>query len=218
MKIKWLGHSSFLITAEGGIRIITDPYVPGAYDGAVGYGKITEKADVVTVSHEHADHNGVAELPGSPQILKGRGPFTVKGVRISGFDVFHDASRGRERGTNTVFLYELENLRVAHLGDLGHLPDDATIKAMGRVDVLLVPVGGVFTIDARQAARVVQLLNPKVVIPMHYKTVRLGFQIAGVDEFINLAPNPKRIGSSEVEITSSGLPKTGETWVLEPAL
>jgi L-ascorbate metabolism protein UlaG (beta-lactamase superfamily) len=218
MKIKWFGHSAFLITADDGTRVITDPYVAGAYDGAVGYRKITERADAVTVSHEHPDHNGSAGLPGSPQILKGRGPFTVKGIRITGFDTFHDSSQGQERGRNTVYVYEVDNLRIVHLGDLGHIPDDATLKALGRVDVLLVPVGGVFTIDSVAAHQLTRLLNPKVVIPMHYKTLKLGFQIAGVEEFIKLAPNPRRIGSSEVEISLARLPEATETWVLAPAL
>ncbi|MEO0068480.1 MAG: MBL fold metallo-hydrolase [candidate division WOR-3 bacterium] len=218
MKIKWLGHSAFLITADAGTKIITDPYVPGAYDNAVGYKRISEKADVVTVSHEHPDHCGSANLPGSPQVLKGTGPWTVAGIKISGIDTFHDKSGGRERGRNTVFVYEVDNLRIVHLGDLGHIPDEATLKALGRVDVLLIPVGGVFTIDAQEAAKLVSLLKPKVVIPMHYKTPSLSFQIEGVDGFLRVAPNSKRIGKSEVEISLASLPDATETWVLEPAL
>ncbi len=218
MKLKWLGHSAFLITADTGTRIITDPYVPGAYDNAVGYKRIGERADVVTVSHEHPDHCGSANLPGNPQVLKGNGPWTIAGMKISGIDTFHDKSGGRERGRNTVFVYEVDNLRIVHLGDLGHILDEATLKALGRVDVLLIPVGGVFTIDAREAEKLTELIKPRVVIPMHYKTPRLGFQIEGVDGFLRLAPNPKRIGSSEVEISLDSLPAGTETWVLEPAL
>ncbi len=218
MEIKWLGHAAFLLTTADGTRIITDPYVPGAYDGAVGYAPIKEFADIVTVSHDHADHNGVRDLPGSPQVIKGAGEWTVKGVKISGLDTFHDPSQGRERGRNTVYVFETEGLRVAHLGDLGHIPDERTVKALAGVDLLLVPVGGVFTIDARQAAELVGKVSPRVVIPMHYKTAKLGFAIARVDEFAKLAPGVKKTGRSAVEVKPATLPEQTETWVLEPAL
>ncbi len=218
MEIKWLGHAAFLLTTGTGTKVITDPYVPGAYDGAVGYAPINEFADIVTVSHDHADHNGVRDLPGSPEVVRGKGNWTIKDVKISGVDTFHDPNQGRERGRNTIYLFETEGLRVAHLGDLGHIPDDATLKALGRVDILLVPVGGVFTIDARQAGELVRKINPRVVIPMHYKTPKLGFAIARVEDFFKVAPGVKRMGSSAVEVKVATLPKETETWVLDPAL
>lgn len=218
MKVKWLGHAAFLFTTDEGLKILTDPYVPGAYDGAVGYGKIQEVADIVTVSHEHADHNGARDLPGRPQVLKGEGEWTIKGVKIKGVATFHDPVKGKERGTNTVFIYDVDNLRLVHLGDLGHIPDKAVLSALGRVDVILVPVGGVFTIDAHQATELVRLVKPRLVIPMHYKTPKLGFSIAGVDEFLKLAPGVKQTGKSEVEVKSEMLPAETETWVLLPAL
>lgn len=218
MKVKWLGHAAFLLSAEEGTKIITDPYVPGAYDGAVGYSPIKEMTDVVTVSHDHADHNGTNQLPGSPQIIKGKGAWTVKGIKISGIGTFHDPNSGRERGRNTVFVYEIDRVRVVHLGDLGHIPDEATANSIGRVDVLLIPVGGTFTIDAEEARQVVALLKPRLVIPMHYKTPKLGFAIAGVEEFLKLASGVKRTGQSEVAISAANLPEETETWVLVPAL
>ncbi len=217
MKIKWLGHAAFLFTAADGTKVLTDPYVPGAYDGAVGYGKIQETVDVVTVSHSHPDHSGAGGLPGSPLVISEPGERSVKGIKVFGLATFHDRSQGKERGKNIVFVYEVDGLRLVHLGDLGHIPDRATVQALGQVDVLLVPVGGVFTIDAREAQEVVRLLKPRVVIPMHYKTQRLGFQIAGVDEFLKLCPEVRRIGSSEVEVLPATLPTGTETWVLNPA-
>lgn len=218
MRIKWLGHAAFLFTAEDGTKILTDPYVPGAYDGAVGYSPINEKADLVTVSHDHADHNGTNQLPGSPQIIKGKGTWTVKGIKITGIGTFHDHKGGRERGVNTVFVYEIEQLRLVHLGDLGHIPDEATAKSIGRVDILLIPVGGTFTIDAKEARQVVDLLKPRLVIPMHYKTPKLGFAIAGVEEFLKLSSEVKRTGQSEVALSPTNLLEKTETWVLVPAL
>ncbi|MGQ9678719.1 MAG: MBL fold metallo-hydrolase [bacterium] len=218
MKVRWLGHASFLFTTEKGITVLTDPYVPGAYDGAVRYGKIEAVADIVTVSHEHADHNGVRDLPGSPQVVRGSGEWELKGIKIQGISTFHDQKEGRDRGTNTMFCYEMDNLRLVHLGDLGHIPDENVVKALGRVDIIFVPVGGLYTIDARQAVEVVKLLNPRLVIPMHFKTPKLGFNIARVDEFLKLAPRGKELGKSEVEVKAESLPAETETWVLLPAL
>jgi len=218
MKVKWLGHAAFVLTAADNTRLITDPYVPGAYNGAVGYGPIQEAVQGVTVSHEHADHNGVQGLPGKPQVIRGKGEFTVGKVKITGVDSYHDNSAGSQRGTNTIFRFEIDGLVLCHLGDLGHLLPGATAKALGRVDVLLVPVGGFFTIDATEAQAVTRQLGPRVVIPMHFKTPKLDFAIAGVDDFLKGQKNVKRIGRSEVEIVSAQLPKETETWVLEPAL
>ncbi len=218
MKFKWLGHAAFVLTADDGTKIITDPYTPGAYDGAVSYDRITEKADVATVSHDHADHNGTSLLPGKPEVLKGAGEFTIKTAKVRGVETFHDPSQGAERGKNTIFLFEIDGLRVVHCGDLGHIPDEKTLKKLAGVDILLVPVGGLFTIDAREAMQLVELLKPKLVIPMHFKTYKLGFQIAGVDEFARLAPKVKRINKPEVEITAETLPPETETWILEHAL
>lgn len=218
MKVKWLGHASFLFTTEKGITVLTDPYIPGAYGGAVRYGKIEEVVDIVTVSHEHADHNGVRDLPGSPQMVKGTGEWELKGIKIQGIGSFHDPTEGKERGSNTIFRYEMDHLRLVHLGDLGHILEQTVVKAVGKVDILFVPVGGVYTIDARQAAEVVKLLAPRIVIPMHFKTPKLGFNIAGVGEFLNRAPRGKELGKSEVEVKAETLPAETETWVLLPAL
>ncbi len=218
MKVKWFGHAAFLLTADDGTKIITDPYVPGAYDGAIGYAPIRELADAVTVSHDHADHNGSAELPGNPQVLKGKGNWSVRGIKIFSLETFHDKSKGRERGRNLIFVYEIDQIKLTHLGDLGEIPDEGTIKAIGQPNVVLIPVGGTFTIDAKEAKRVVDLLKPQVVIPMHYKTPKLGFDIASVDVFLRLAPRVKRVGRSEVAISLTGLPGESETWVFEPEL
>jgi len=218
MKARWLGHSAFLLSAADNTRIITDPYVAGSYDGALGYGPITETADGVSISHDHPDHGGQDSLPGSPKLVKGTGEHSVGSVSISGFQTWHDASKGSQRGENTVFVYEMDGLRVCHLGDLGHTLDDRTAGGIGQVDVLLVPVGGFYTIDAREATEVARQLGAKVIIPMHYKTAKLGFDIAGVDGFLSGRENVKRIGGSEVEITKDNLPAEPEVWVLEHAL
>jgi L-ascorbate metabolism protein UlaG (beta-lactamase superfamily) len=218
MKAKWLGHSAFLLSAADNTRIITDPYVAGSYDGALGYGPITETADGVSVSHDHPDHSGQDALPGNPKLVRGLGEHSVGSVTIKGFRTWHDASKGAQRGENTVFVYEIDGLRVCHLGDLGHLLDEKTAGDIGQVDVLMVPVGGFYTIDAKEATEVARLLGAKVVIPMHYKTGKLGFDIAGVEGFLSGKDNVNRIGGPEVEITKDNLPPEPEVWVLEHAL
>lgn len=213
MRIKWLAHSAFLLTASDGTRIVTDPYKPG---GGIAFGPITEPADFVTVSHDHFDHNDVAGVPGKPKAIRTSGSHMAGEVSVTGFDSFHDDKRGAQRGKNIIFVFEDAGLRVAHLGDLGHVPTEQA-KAIGRVDVALIPVGGFYTIDPATAHRTAELLGARVVIPMHYKTGKLGLSIVGVDEFTRGRANVKRFGV-EVEVAADKLPSAPEIWVLEHAL
>jgi len=213
VKVKWLAHSAFLLTASDGTRIVTDPYKPG---DRITYGPITEPADFVTVSHDHFDHNDVAGVPGKPKAIRASGSHKASGVSVTGFDCFHDDEGGARRGKNIIFVFEDAGLRVAHLGDLGHVPTEQA-KAIGRVDVALIPVGGFFTIDPMAAHRTAELLRTRVVIPMHYKTGKLGLPIVGEEEFTRGHANVKRLGT-EVEVSIGSLPATPEIWVLEHAL
>jgi L-ascorbate metabolism protein UlaG (beta-lactamase superfamily) len=218
MKIKWYGHSAFLFTASDGTRVITDPYVPGSFSGAIRYGPIRDEAAAVTVSHHHQDHDGTARLSGKPKVIEGNGRFTAGRFEITGVNTFHDARNGAERGRNTIYVFESEGVRVCHCGDLGHVLSPAQAAAIGRVDVLIVPVGGTFTVNAAEAHRVADILRPRVVIPMHYKTTKLGFDIAGVENFLAGQQDVKRAGKSEVEVEAGTLPAATEIWVLEHAL
>ena len=218
MFIKWLGHSAFLLTAAGGTRIITDPYVSGSFNGDIQYGPIREAADAVTVSHHHQDHDGVSGLPGRPKVYEGKGSFKAGSVSIAGVETFHDQNQGAQRGRNTVFIFEAEGLRVCHCGDLGHVLSPQQVAAIGRVDVLLAPVGGTFTVDAVGARRVAAQLAARITIPMHYKTDKLGFSITGVGEFTRGQANVRRLGQAEVELSTAKLPVAPEVWVLEHAL
>jgi len=216
MKIQWLGHACFLLTAEGGTRIITDPYTPGAF--GLDYGPIAEEADIVVVSHEHADHNDVAQVKGNPTVVRGAGSHEAKGIRFKGVASAHDPSGGSQRGENTIFCFAVDGVNVCHLGDLGHDLDDRAVAEAGPVDVLLVPVGGNFTIDAAAANRVCNKLNPKMVIPMHFKNERCpNFPVAGVDEFEGMRPSVKKLDGSEVTVRKEELPSAVETVVLRPA-
>jgi L-ascorbate metabolism protein UlaG (beta-lactamase superfamily) len=175
-KLTWYGQSCFLLETAAGTRIVMDPIPKGiGYELPQGL-----KADVVTISHEHFDHNNLGFVTGKARVIRGltadkkgwaRVDEKVKDVSIRSVGVYHDGERGAARGLDTVFIFEVGGVRIAHLGDLGHVLNDDQLAAIGAVDVLLVPVGGKFTIDALKATRVVEQLRPRImVIPMHYKT------------------------------------------------
>ena len=218
MKIKWYGHAAFLITSDQGVKIITDPYESGAYGGQLAYGQIKDQSDIALTSHDHADHNDTKSLPGSPQIVKNSGSKTVKGISFKGIPTYHDSSKGSERGTNTIFTFSVDGIRVCHLGDLGHILSEKELVEIGPVDILLIPVGGYFTIDSKEATRVAEQLKAKVLIPMHFKTEKCGFPIAPVEDFLKGKPNSRRPGTSEVTFDKTTLPHQMEVVVLEHAL
>ena len=215
MKIKWLGHASFLITSDSGTRLITDPYTTG---GNLSYGEIEESADIVTMSHNHFDHNNVAAVRGNPEVVKGAVTKEIKGIKINGFPTYHDKSGGSERGDNTIFCFEIDGIRVCHLGDLGHQLDDKQVAELSKVDILLIPVGGFYTIDAKVATEVCNRLKPKVIIPMHYKTDKCGYPIAGVDGFLQGKQGVSRLDASEIEFKPGELPASTQIIVLKSAL
>jgi len=213
MKIKFLGHAAFLITSEKGVRIITDPYKPGCFDGGIKYAPITEEADIVTISHEHDDHNSTS-INGRPEFVRNPGKNTIKDILINGTQTFHDTGGGAERGMNTVFKMTIDGMNVVHLGDLGHPLSDETVKKIGDVDILLIPVGGYFTIDAETADGIARKLRPKIVIPMHFKTDKCGFPIASIDDYAENRDVKKVDG--EFEISKENLPNIVTTYVLTP--
>lgn len=215
MTIKFLGHACFLITSSDGVRTITDPYEPGGFGGQIGYGSITDSADVVLVSHDHADHNYVQGVPGNPTVVKGSQE--VKGVTFTATSTFHDDSGGSQRGANTIFTFEVDGLRVCHLGDLGQLLTQQQVESIGAVDVLLVPVGGTFTIDAQEAEQVIAQLQPKVIIPMHYKTPKVGLPIGSVDKFLAGKDNVERLADSSLALSVEDIGPQQHIIVLEPA-
>src|SRR5271157_5621577 len=169
MKIKWLGVASFLITTESGVRIIVDPYKTG---GPIKSEEYTGPADIVTVSHEHGDHNNTAVIKGNPVIVKGAKTVEVKGIKFNGVAAFHDEVQGKKRGPNICFYFDVDGLRVLHLGDLGHMLSDEQLAQVGKVDILLTPVGGLWAIDAATAWEIANKLPAKLVIPMHYHDER----------------------------------------------
>ena len=213
MKIKYLAHASFLITADDGTKIITDPYTAGQ---GFKYAPIDEAADIVTVSHDHGDHNNVAGIKGNPQEV--RESTTVKGISIKAVPTAHDEKGGSERGKNTVMCLVVNGVRVVHLGDLGHLLTDNQVVEIGKVHVLLVPVGGFFTIDAAAAKEVADQVRARVIIPMHYKTEKCELPIGGVEDFLKAKDNVTKVDGSELEFTVPTLPTGPQIMVLKPSL
>lgn len=164
MQLTWMGHSCFLMESQTGTKLLTDPP-----DEATGYNIAPQEVDAVTSSHAHHDHSNFALAPGARRIT-GLGKTVVGDMEIEGFPSCHDNQNGALRGGNILYKITTDGLRLLHAGDIGVLPDEATLKAIGKVDVLLVPVGGVYTIDAQGARELANILHVNVLIPMHYKT------------------------------------------------
>ncbi len=208
MDITWLGHSCFRIKGSHA-TVITDPYPP-----TLGYSLGKVAARVVTISHQHPGHSYVQGISDEPRVVAGPGEYEIGGVLIIGIPTFHDGTGGKERGKNTAYLMEIDEVTVCHLGDIGHVLTTEQAEELDNVDVLLLPVGGVSTINATMAAEVVRQIEPKIVIPMHYKTEALTRELDPVDRFL------KEMGAKEIEpqpklsITKQSLPLSMQVFLL----
>lgn len=216
MIIRWLGHSCFRITSAEGRTLITDPYDVEAYKGSLLYAPLDEAPDVVTISHRHADHANIAILKGAPEVVEARATQFAAGFSIRGISTYHDDQDGDVRGDNTIFRIIVDEISVCHLGDLGHELNQTRVEQIGEVDVLLVPVGGIFTIDADQATRVMEQLRPAITIPMHFRNDRCLFGIDTVDRFLAGKPDVEMAAGSEIEVAKDNLPASPKIIVLEP--
>lgn len=181
MNIRWLGHSCFVLTESTGTVIVTDPY-----GKEVGFSMPSVKADAVTVSHKHFDHCNVKAVSGNPTVLDSVGSYEINGVHIVSFLTYHDEENGKKRGENNVFSYRLDGVDVCHLGDIGQPCSARICDAIGSVNVLLIPVGGNYTIDAETAKDYVEKIMPDIVIPMHFKTEDCVIDIDELDAFLDL--------------------------------
>lgn len=179
MNIKWYGHSCFLLTSESGVSILTDPPAP-----EVGYNVRGVECDAVTVSHSHFDHCYLPAAAGEPAVITEAGEHEVKGIKIIGFPSFHDKEQGAKRGGNMMYLYEIDEMRILHAGDVGDQLTREQILEIGKVDVLLVPIGGKYTLDYLEAREFANSLRPSVVIPMHYKTASCTIDIDDCERFV----------------------------------
>lgn len=204
MIITWQGHSCFKLqdkVGPDGITLITDPF-----NKEIGLKPPNCEANIVTVSHDHEDHNNVGTLRGNPFIIDCAGEFDVKGVFVEGIDSHHDDKEGALRGKNIIYRIEIDDISVVHLGDLGAVLTDAQLEKLAGTDILLIPVGGKYTLDAKLAVEVISQLEPRIVIPMHYKTDDLKLDVDPVEKFIKeLSIEPTR--EDKLKISKKDLPQ-----------
>lgn len=190
MDIKYLGHSSFQIKTKEA-RVVTDPYESG-----IGMKFPKTEADIVTISHHHGDHNNVKGIAGDPLVIDWPGEFEKQGVRIFGYKSYHDKEKGAKRGENNLYKFEAEGIAVLHCGDLGFVPDDAFVDNIGIVNILMIPVGGFYTIDPDEAVSLIKKVEPHIVIPMHYNHPSLKQETFG--ELATLQTFLEKMGATDV--------------------
>lgn len=204
MIITWQGHSCFKIQDKigpDGVTVICDPF-----NKDVGLKPPNCEANIVTISHNHSDHNNVSSLRGKPFVVDCAGEYDHQGVFIEGIDSYHDAKEGKERGKNIIFRLEVDDISVVHLGDQGGALNDDQIEKLAGTDILLIPVGGKYTLDAKMAVEVISQIEPRIVIPMHYKVEGLTLDIDPVDKFIKeLGIEPMR--EEKLKISKKDLPQ-----------
>ncbi|HUD18917.1 MAG TPA: MBL fold metallo-hydrolase [Patescibacteria group bacterium] len=215
MDITYFGQSSFRLRGKSA-TVVIDPFDPGAV--GLKFPKHTE-ADIVTVSHDHKDHNAVSEVEGSPFVVNGPGEYEIKGVGVVGMSVFHDDQKGAVRGKNTIYRIEIDGLSIVHLGDLGHTLSSEQVDELDGVNILLVPVGGFYTIDAARAVQIIRDIEPSIVIPMHYKTEglnpKLGDVLAPLSVFMKEIGKEGIVPQPKLSITKDKLPAEMQVVVLE---
>lgn len=214
MDITYLGHSSFKIRGKH-VTLITDPYT----EESVGI-KFPKNltADIVTISHDHDDHNASSIIGGPPYVIKGPGEYEVKGIPVFGISTYHDGQKGANRGLNTMYRIEVDSLTILHAGDLGHTLTDATLEEIGSVDILLIPVGGHYTIDAKTAAAVVHEVEPSIVVPMHFGRPDLNQKVfsklTSLETFLNEMGKADVVPQSKITMTKDKLPSEMQVIVL----
>jgi len=214
MDITYLGHSSFKIKTKTAI-VVTDPFS----GEMVGFRFPKTEANIVTVSHSHPDHSAVAAVEGDPFVINAAGEYEVKGVSIFGYQTFHDLHSGAERGKNVVYVIEAEGLRICHLGDLGAELSSKTLEELSEIDVLMVPVGGEFTLGPHEAAELVSQIEPRIVLPMHFQAEGLKKEtfasLQPVENFLKEigANNPERL--EKLSLTKDKLPEETKVVLLE---
>jgi len=209
LEITWYGHACFRLR-EGNVIIVTDPY-----DKGLGYTVPRLRADVVTSSHPVPGHATVDTVKGEPKVFSGPGEYEVRGVFITGIPTWHAHKRGRPDERNTVFLFDFDGLTVCHLGDLGHLLSEEQAAAIGEVSVLLIPVGGGRTLDASKAVEVISQIEPRIVIPMHYRTPVYVHKLDGIDRFLRAMGVSNPEVQDVLKVSTSTLPEETQLVVLD---
>ncbi|MGE5560166.1 MAG: MBL fold metallo-hydrolase [Chloroflexota bacterium] len=209
MRIRWLGHACFRIECACGLSFAIDPYAD-----SIGYPALHILADYVAKSHGHDDHANISAVQGAKQVFDAAGEYHVGGVTVRATLTPHDDVGGAKRGPNLVFTFDDGDIRFCHLGDLGSTLTPEQLTSIGRVDVVCVPVGGVYTVDAAGAAAVCNQLKPRVVIPMHYRVGKLVYKLAEVNPFVQAMGGAEQLATNELELTRQSLPASRQVMVL----
>lgn len=213
MKISFLGHSCFRLRSKQGIVII-DPF-----DDYVGFSLSRRKADIVCCTHQHKDHCDLSKIKGKPFLIEAPGEYEVGGIQVMGTKLYHDDKKGEKRGKITAYVVKIGGVKVCHLGDLGHELSEKQVDQIGEVDVLILPVGGEFTIGPKTAVKVMGQIEPRVVIPMHYKTKHHSdkfLKLAQLDEFLKEADmEGVTLKKDEYKVRSSSLPEETQLIILK---
>jgi len=207
LQIRWHGHACWEITNK--LTLVTDPH-----DGkSIGIPAPNVAGDVILVSHDHYDHNSVktVEKEGSKVVTDER-KRTINEIEIKGIESFHDECKGTKRGSNIMFKFVVDGIKFCHLGDLGHLLDEEALEKIGEVDILFIPIGGTFTVDDKEAWEIIKKINPKIIVPMHYKIGGLSLPIAGIDAFLEQSKYTVNHVGNEIEIDKEDLPDEPEVW------
>ena len=213
MEIVWLGHSCFRIRGREA-TVVTDPCPPSS-----GYAIGKPTADIVTISHNHDSHNYLKAIAGSPTVLINTGEYEIHGAFVTAISTYHDVEKGAERGKNLAFVIEMEDIKVCHLGDLGHTPSAEQVEEMVGSDVLLVPVGGKTTIDGAQAAEIVSLLEAKLVVPMHYRTeTSKDKELDSAERFLKEMQVTSVEPQQKLSINRSAIPSETQVVILDPRI
>lgn len=204
MYITWLGHACFKLqdkTGSDGITIVTDPF-----NSTTGLKPPRLEADILTISHGHHDHSNREAVKGNPFVIDTAGEYEIKGVAIEGVEAFHDDKKGGERGKNIIYRIDMDDITVVHLGDLGQTLEPKQLESLVGADILMIPVGGKYTLDAKKAVEVVSQIEPRIVIPMHYKVPGLKLDIDGVEKFVKeLGLKPRQ--EDKLKISKKDLPQ-----------
>ncbi len=217
MQIIWHGQSCFQITvnqAKNGQRtIVIDPF-----DETLGLRVPKLEADILLVTHSHHDHNNVKAVGGNPFLISGPGEYEAEDIFIQGIPAFHDKAKGKSQGENTCYTIEAEEIRLCHLGDLGQSElTEQQLQALGEIDILMVPVGGIYTIDGEGASKIISQIEPKIVIPMHYSLPKLKIKLEGIEKFLKVMGKKEIESLGKLSIKQKELPREEmEIVVLNP--
>lgn len=217
MKLKWLGHSSFLLTSSSGVKVLTDPY--RSFFPIFRYKPIRLAVDIITISHGHFGHSKTWGFPGNPVVVRESRSHSPKGIEILGISSFHDDFEGKRRGSNIIYRFSMDDIRLCHLGDLGHILTASQVGQIGKVDVLMAPVGGISTAGVEAIEAVCHQLRPRVIIPMHFRTNKTLIPLKTAEDFLRRWDETRvqRLKLKELDFRRGDMVEDTQVWLLKHA-